>query len=125
MSERRGMGFAPAPWEYGTSARPRGQWMQAQKAVAANPAPTAVERAVRIVVPPLMFLAAFLVVMSHAFVPAEEFIHRGDDAYYYFKVAANFPDAGRWTFDTIHSTNGVQPLWAIILTSLAQLLSWF
>ena len=99
--------------------------MQVQQAVAANPALLAVGRATRLAVPPLLFVAAFLVVMSHPFVRAEEFIHRGDDAYYYFKVAANFPDAGRWTFDTIHSTNGVQPLWAIILTSLAQVLKWF
>jgi hypothetical protein len=61
--------------------------------------------------------------LVHAFVPIRQFIHRSDDAYYYFKVAVNYPALGFWSFDRIHSTNGVQPLWAFILTVIAQLLS--
>ena len=72
----------------------------------------------------LMFSAGFVIVLSHAFVRTEDFIHRGDDAFYYFQIAANFPENGRWTFDGIHSTNGVQPLWALILTVFAQALNW-
>src|SRR5690606_1922694 len=47
---------------------------------------------------------------------------RGDDAYYYFQVAAGYPRLGFWSFDGIHPTNGVQPLWAMILTSVAVML---
>ncbi len=65
-----------------------------------------------------------LVILAHAFVPLDEFIHRTDDAYYYFKVAFNYPATGFWTFDTLHSTNGVQPLWAVLLTGAAQLMAW-
>jgi hypothetical protein len=62
--------------------------------------------------------------LAQVFVPIEEFIHRGDDAFYYFKVAANYPALRFWTFDGIHATNGVQPLWAVFLTAIAQLCAW-
>lgn len=62
--------------------------------------------------------------LAQAFVPLEEFIYRGDDAFYYFQIAYNYPRVGFWSFDTIHPTNGVQPLWAIMLTALAQVMSW-
>jgi len=62
--------------------------------------------------------------LGHAFVPLEEFVHRGDDAFYYFKLAVNYPRHGFWTFDGIHATNGVQPLWCLILTALAQIMHW-
>ena len=62
--------------------------------------------------------------LGHAFVPLEEFLHRGDDAYYYFKLALNYPRHGFWTFDGIHATNGVQPLWCMILTALSQVMYW-
>ena len=65
-----------------------------------------------------------VVQLAYAFMPHSVFIHRGDDAYYYFKLAANYPVHGFWTFDGIHRTNGVQPLWAIILSAVAQLMSW-
>lgn len=68
--------------------------------------------------------AAGLIVLMHALVPFNEFIHRGDDAYYYFKIAYNYPETGTWSFDSIHSTNGVQPLWAVILTAVAQVMAW-
>lgn len=72
-----------------------------------------------------LLCASFLVVLSHAFVPPDQFIHRGDDAFYYFKVAINYPIYGYWTFDGINPTNGVQPLWAMTLTAVAQFLAWF
>lgn len=73
----------------------------------------------------LFFLAGAAYVALFAFVPLSEFIHRGDDAYYYFKVALNFAKTGSWTYDLINSTNGVQPLWAIILTAIAVVSGWF
>jgi hypothetical protein len=63
-------------------------------------------------------------ILSHAFIPIEQFIHRGDDAFYYFELAANFPQLGYWTFDRIHPSNGVQLVWAIILTAVAQVSDW-
>jgi hypothetical protein len=69
-------------------------------------------------------LPALPMLLAHAFVPMEHFVRRSDDAYYYFKVAANYPVTGSWTFDTIHRTNGVQPLWALILSAMAQVMSW-
>ncbi|MGH7908735.1 MAG: hypothetical protein ACRENW_02670, partial [Thermodesulfobacteriota bacterium] len=73
----------------------------------------------------LFLSASVLLLLAHAFIPIHQFIHRNDDAYYYFKLAANYPQMGFWSFDRIHSTNGVQPLWAVMLTAIAQLLSWF
>lgn len=70
-----------------------------------------------------MCSGALLLLLGHAFIPIDEFIHRSDDAYYYFQVAVNYPELGFWSFDRIHPTNGVQPLWAIVLTSIAQLLA--
>lgn len=67
----------------------------------------------------LIFGGGAIVMLLHSLVPIEQFIHRGDDAYYYFKVANNFMDHGSWTLDGIHSTTGVQPLWAVLLTGLA------
>jgi hypothetical protein len=67
---------------------------------------------------------AGLIAVAHAFIPLEEFIHRGDDAFYYLKTAYNYPSTGFWSFDTIHSTNGVQPLWAWLATAVAQIMAW-
>lgn len=72
----------------------------------------------------IVLSGALFSLLAQAFVPIEEFIHRGDDAYYYFKVAANYPRLGYWSFDGAHPTNGVQPLWAVVLTGVAQALSW-
>jgi len=69
----------------------------------------------------LLFVGLPLV-LAHAFVPLSEFVHRGDDAYYYFKLAVNYPEYGFWTFDGIRPTNGVQPLWGSILTGAALVL---
>jgi len=72
----------------------------------------------------MLLAAGFFVVLQQAFVPLEEFVHRSDDAYSYFNIAANFAETGSWTFDGIHPTNGVQPLWAMILSGVAELSSW-
>lgn len=72
----------------------------------------------------LLLTLAAVPLLAHAVVPMDEFIPRGDDAFYYFKVAANYPRFGFWTFDGIHPTNGVQPLWAVLLTAVAQALAW-
>lgn len=68
--------------------------------------------------------AGLPLLLAHAFVPMSEFVHRGDDAFYYFKVAANYPRLGFWSFDGTEPTNGVQPLWAWMLTAVAQLAAW-
>ncbi|MHC4845213.1 MAG: hypothetical protein ACYTCU_03525 [Planctomycetota bacterium] len=65
-----------------------------------------------------------LIMIAHAFVPLSEFVHRGDDAFYYFKLAINFPTYGFWTFDGINPSNGVQPLWGMLLTAVAVVLDW-
>lgn len=70
----------------------------------------------------VLLLLAALIPLSHTLVPIEKFIHRGDDAFYYFQVAINYADVGHWTFDKVNATNGVQPLWAIILGAVAQTL---
>ncbi len=46
-----------------------------------------------------MLLLGVVPVLLHAFVPTAQFIHRGDDAFYYFKLATNFTRYGFWTFD--------------------------
>ena len=70
----------------------------------------------------ILFLGGLLLLLAHAFIPLQEFIHRGDDAYYYFKVAINEARLGFWTFDGIHASNGVQPLWGFVLSVVAKLL---
>jgi hypothetical protein len=72
----------------------------------------------------VLLSGALFLLLAQAFIPTEEFIHRADDSFYYFGVAANFPEVGYWTFDSLHSTNGVQPLWAVLLTGVAQVLGW-
>lgn len=66
-----------------------------------------------------LLLPSAVLLLAHAFVPIEQFIHRGDDAFYYFEVARRFAESGFWTFDGVNPTNGVQPLWAWILTAFA------
>jgi hypothetical protein len=72
----------------------------------------------------LLLFPALVLLLAEAVVPLDEFIHRGDDAFYYFQVALNHVRHGFWTFDGLHATNGVQPLWAGILTVAAHVLSW-
>lgn len=71
-----------------------------------------------------LLAASLPLLLAQAFIPIEQFVHRGDDAYYYFQLAAQFPRLGFWSFDGIHPTNGVQPLWAIVLTGVAVVMSW-
>jgi len=71
----------------------------------------------------VLLLIAALIPLSHALVPTWQFVHRGDDAFYYFQVALNYAELGEWSFDKIHRTNGVQPLWAALLSAAAQILS--
>ena len=68
----------------------------------------------------ILLSLGLILLLAQAFVPLEQFIHRGDDAYYYFNMARNYAEVGFWTFDRIHPSNGVQPLWAIVLTLIAQ-----
>ncbi len=41
-----------------------------------------------------------------------------DDAAYYFRIAENFSRGYGFSFDTIHQTNGFQPLWEYVLITL-------
>jgi hypothetical protein len=41
-----------------------------------------------------------------------------DDAAYYFKIAENFNKGYGFSFDSIHQTNGFQPLWQYILIAV-------
>src|SRR3972149_5400239 len=48
--------------------------------------------------------------------PIEAVIYRiTDDAYYYFKVAANIAAGAGVTFDGLNRTNGVHPLWLLVI----------
>jgi hypothetical protein len=67
---------------------------------------------------------AGLFVLAHACIPFDEFIHRTDDTFYYLQAAYNHPVTGFWSFDSIHPTNGVQPLWAWLLTAVAHVMTW-
>ena len=65
----------------------------------------------------LVLLAAALPgILVLPFVPVERFIERYDDTFYYFQVAVQYSRTGRWTFDGVEPTNGVQPLWAAMLS---------
>lgn len=55
-----------------------------------------------------------------ATLPEEDFIANSiiDDAIYYVVPARNLLDGRDYTFDGIHRTNGVQPLWALITVGI-------
>jgi hypothetical protein len=72
----------------------------------------------------LLFVGGAFMVLAQSLIPLEEFVHRGDDAFYYFKIALDYPRLGFWSFDGLHATNGVQPLWAVLLTAVAYLCTW-
>lgn len=42
-----------------------------------------------------------------------------DDAIYYLQPARHFVAGLGYSFDGVHRTNGVQPLWAMLITALA------
>ena len=44
------------------------------------------------------------------------FLYLADDAFYYLAIADHSPQAGTFTFDGTHSTNGFHPLWQYALT---------
>lgn len=71
----------------------------------------------------LLFLAvgtavrfAYIVLLTSPPLIIEPYI---DDGYYYLEIARNFALYGRFTFDTIHNTNGFHPLWQLFLIMLA------
>lgn len=45
-----------------------------------------------------------------------------DDPFFYFEIARNLAEHGRLSFDGVELTNGVQPLWALVLGGVAWLL---
>lgn len=45
-----------------------------------------------------------------------------DDAIYYLQPARHWLDGLGYSFDGVHRTNGVQPLWAMVITALVYLL---
>jgi hypothetical protein len=66
----------------------------------------------------LAILALFLSLNIYSFIVSsrESLINIfDDDAYYYFKIAANVIQSGRFTFDGQTLTNGFQPLWQLVL----------
>jgi Dolichyl-phosphate-mannose-protein mannosyltransferase len=44
--------------------------------------------------------------------------HLPDDALYYFTIASNFAHGYGISFDTIHPTNGMHPLWLMLITPI-------
>lgn len=71
----------------------------------------------------VLLAGALFLLLFQAFVRTDTFVERGDDAFYYFKVAAQHPDVSFWSFDGIHDTNGFHPLWALLLTGVAHVLA--
>jgi len=74
-----------------------------------------------------LFIVAFLAV-SQALIQLVMLFHGGDayvqtiitdDAFYYIAPAWNFAHTGVASFDGIHTTNGFQPLWFIVLSIAA------
>lgn len=65
----------------------------------------------------LLFAAPIAVDLAAA--PARApFHYLAADAFYYFTVARNAADTGRFTFDQEHLTNGYHPLWQLVATGL-------
>lgn len=61
---------------------------------------------------------AYIVPLTSPPIIVEPYI---DDGYYYLEIARNFAREGRFTFDTIHHTNGFHPLWQLLLIVLASI----
>lgn len=73
----------------------------------------------------LIAVAAMLAVVTAHVVQSGEYLIRHlviDDAIYFAKPARNFVDGHGFSFDGLHRTSGVQPLWAIVVTVFAALL---
>lgn len=69
--------------------------------------------------PGIALLVAAIAYGYLIFFQSVDYLIRNDDVFYYFEVAKNFAHEGRWTFDGIHDTNGVQPLWGMVLSAVA------
>ncbi|PKO01993.1 MAG: hypothetical protein CVU43_10145 [Chloroflexi bacterium HGW-Chloroflexi-5] len=70
---------------------------------------------------PMIILVVYLCVnlVSFWFSQNRELVnHFEDDAYYYFKIAANIVDLNMITFDTLTLTSGFHPLWMLVLLPL-------
>lgn len=66
-----------------------------------------------------LLLFAAPVAIDLAAAPARAPFHYfAADAFYYFTVARNAADTGRFTFDQEHLTNGHHPLWQLVATGL-------
>ena len=66
-----------------------------------------------------LLLFAAPVAIDLAAAPARAPFHYfAADAFYYFTVARNAADTGRFTFDQEHLTNGYHPLWQLVATGL-------
>lgn len=57
------------------------------------------------------------VVMYAAWMPSHLFLP--DDAFYYFEIASNFSQGFGSTFDRVNPTNGYHPLWFLMLSACA------
>ncbi|MBA3074366.1 MAG: hypothetical protein FP831_12260, partial [Anaerolineae bacterium] len=70
---------------------------------------------------PMIILVVYLCLnlVSFWFSQNRELVnHFEDDAYYYFKIAANIVDLNMITFDTLTLTSGFHPLWMLVLLPL-------
>ena len=68
----------------------------------------------------IFIIAALLYAYFIAF-QSLAYLIRNDDAFYYFEVAKNFAYQDHFTLDGLRDTNGVQPLWAMILAFSARI----
>ena len=48
----------------------------------------------------IVLCASLVLLFAHVFIPTHQFIHRGDDAFYYFETAVNHVRHGFWSFDS-------------------------
>ncbi len=69
----------------------------------------------------LALLISLLGVVRTSFLPEQQFLAGTiiDDAVYYLVPAQNFINGHGYSFDKIHRTNGVQPLWAVVAMLIA------
>jgi len=69
----------------------------------------------------VLFVVGGIIQAGFVLTESLSFLVRTDDAFYYFEIAKNFPVYRTFTFDGIHATNGVQPLWALILAGVSSI----
>lgn len=68
----------------------------------------------------LLFLS-FLAQLLFVFLSGLSTLVRNDDAFYYFTIARNFPTTKNLSFSGVGLTNGIQPLWTLILCLVSYL----